>query len=290
MLLHVLCSVFLAMHYRILSQDFSPLQISLIYNFAAMIILSPLIIRRRSQLIKSNILWPCILEALCLFLAQVAIIIAYDNMPFFQVAAIELTYPLLSTTAAVIFLKEKVGIHNILAIIVGFIGAGVIISPSMDASTSINNFNYYFLSAIFAVLLWVVSDMITNKITCKDSVSNQLLISLFFVGLFSILLSGLLLIVTENDFPEIENYYWILFCLIGIVVVFYELCDILAIGRAEVNVVTPFYFTVFPVSYLVAYFVFSEMVEISTFIGATMIVVSMIYISFREYKATQLKL
>ncbi len=282
MLLHVLCSVFLAIYYRILSQDFSSFQVALIYNLATLVVVLPFVIRRRAQLMKSNILLHCSLMALCTFLAQVAIIIAHDNMPFAQVAAVKVIYPLSTTVAAVMFLKEKIYMGHVCALIVGCVGAIIIVNPSDD-------FNFYSLFALSAVIFWTTSDMITNKITYKEDVWNQVLLVLLFMGLFSVLSSALFFTVTGNSFAEIKNHYWMLFLLIGIIAAFWRLYIILAVGKAEVNVVTPFYFAIFPMSSLAAYFVFGETVKIRTVIGAVMIIVSMIYISFKEYKAAQLK-
>ncbi len=200
-------------------------------------------------------------------------------MPFAQVAAINIIYPLSATTAAVIFLRERVDVHHIFALIVGFIGAIVIVNPN------IHDFNYYSLFAINAVMFWTISDLITAIITNKESGCNQLLLVLFFMGLFAILLLGSFFTITGNSFPEIKSHYWVLFCIIGVIAAFHRLCITLAVVKSELNIVAPFYFAIFPVASLVAYFVFSEMVKIRTVIGASMIIVSMIYISFREYKA-----
>ncbi len=275
-LLYVLCVVFLGMYSRVLSRDFSLFQISFVYNVAALIIVLPFVIKRRSQLMKNSVLWYCVLRALCIFLAQVLTIIAYNNIPFAQVAAISITYPLFSTLAAVIFLNEKVCINLFLALMIGFIGAGITVNPSL------NDFNYYSLFVIASILLWVAFDIITNKIGDRENIWDQILLIILFIGLFSIFP------IFGSNWPNMHDHNLILFFLIGVIVVLYMLSITWAVAKAEVSIVTPFYFTVLPISSLVAYFIFDEKIKMRIILGAAIIFISVIYMAFRDYRAKKM--
>ena len=55
-------------------------------------------------------------------------------LPLSTVTAITQTLPLLLTLIAALFLGEKVGVHRLTAVVVGFIGSLIVIRPGMDLS------------------------------------------------------------------------------------------------------------------------------------------------------------
>ncbi|MBQ4875188.1 MAG: DMT family transporter [Rickettsiaceae bacterium H1] len=276
MLIHVMTAATIAMFYRILSASFDKLYISFFYNFSAFLIVLPFVIKKRAKLIKSCFLRAHAIRSACYIIAQLMLIFVYNNMPFAQVAAITITYPLFTTVSAVLFLKERIGIHRFIALIIGFIGAAIIVNPNP------HSFNKYSLIAVLAIILWTSFDIITNKVGRKESMSEQLLHTLIFMGLFSILPA------TAGHVPTNINIYYIgLFILIGLIVILYCLSGLLAVAEAEINIVSPFYFTVLPISSCISYFVFDEQIEIRTIVGAGIIITSAIYIAYREYRAKQ---
>ena len=277
MLIHVIAATTLSIYYRILSESFDKLHISFFCNFSALIIILPLLIRRKARLIKSCFLALHALRGAFSVLAQVILIFAYNNNPFAQVSAITLSYPLFGTLGAVIFLKEKIGIHRSIALIIGFIGATI----TVDANPY--DFNKYSIITIISMILWVSFDIITNKIGDKESIWEQALLILLFVGLFSILPAAMVPLPKNISLNHI-----MLFVLLGLIVIVYTMSAILAVAKAEINIVLPCYFTILPVSTLVSYFVFNEQIKIRIIIGSALIITSATYIAYREYRAKQI--
>lgn len=277
MLIHVVCSVVLSIYYRILSEYFHPLQISFFYNFSAFLIILPIILKKRKQLIKSCFVLAHAYRAASYVAAQLILIFVYHNMPFAQVSAITITYPLFTTVFAVLFLREKIGIHRLIALIIGFIGAVIIIHPDPY------DFNKYSLLAITAVIMWATFDMITNKIGDKENMLIQLLYVIFFMGLFSIFPMVLVPLPTS-----ISLHHLILFGLFGVIIIIYMFSAVLAVAQAEINIVSPFFFCALILSSMVGYFIFNEQLKVRTIIGAIIILASIIYIAYREYRAKQI--
>jgi len=99
--------------------------------------------------------------------ATIGIFVALSLAPLSLVSMIMQTLPLLLTLFAFLFLKEKIGIHRISAVLVGFVGVMLIIRPGMD------DFNVYTLIAVFGVLGMAMRD-IGSRLTRK-SISTILL-------------------------------------------------------------------------------------------------------------------
>ncbi len=278
MLIHALCAAILSMYYRLLSDSFDKLHLSFFYNFSAMLLVLPLIIVKRKQIMHSSFLFFHALRAAAYVVAQVLLIFVYNNMPFAQVAAITISYPLFTTVGAVIFLKERIGIHRLIALICGFIGAAVIIQPSPDT------FNRYSLLAIVAIILWTLFDIVTNKIGRREDIWLQTLCLLLFMSLFSALPATAVPFVLQFNIGDI-----LLFMCIGLVILLYALSAVLAVAEAEVNIVSPFYFSVLLASSVISHVVFGEAVELRTVVGSVIIVLSSVYIACREYQAKRVE-
>ena len=278
MLIHVACAVILSAYYRIFSESFHLLQISFFSNFPALIIASPFILWKITKLIKSPFLLAHAYRAVAYTIAQTLLVFAYNNMPFTQVSAITITYPLFVTLSAVVALKEKIGMQRSIALIIGFIGAIIIIQP-----TTTCNFNTYSAYALSAVILWASFDITTNKIGNKENAWDQFLQLLFFMGLFSILPAIFVPLP-----PTIDLNHLLMFALIGLLVIVYMLSATLAVSRTQINVIAPFYFTILPLASLVAYILFDEHISIKSVIGATIIISSTLYVAYKEYRAQEI--
>ena len=276
MIVHVICAAAISSFSRILYESFHPFHISLFYNFTALIIALPFIIKARQQLIKSCFIAAHALRGALYTIAQLVFIFVYNHMPFAQVAAITMAYPLFATIFAVIFLKERIGLHRIIALVIGFTGASIIINPASS------DFNMYSMFAIMGIVMWAVFDMVTNKIGSKESIGIQLMHLLIFIGTFAILPASTI------PFPTISLYYLPLFVLMGLIIIIYMLSAVLAFAEAEINIVSMFYFTTLPISSLVGYIIFDESVKLRTVIGSCIIFFSFIYIAYREYRAKKI--
>jgi len=108
-------------------------------------------------------------------------------LPLSPVTAITQTLPLLLTLIAALFLGEKVGVHRLTAVVVGFIGSLIVIRPGMDG------FDHNALLAMVAVVGMSMRD-IGGRLT-RRSISSLLLsfysaLTLLAFGTFLLMLSG----------------------------------------------------------------------------------------------------
>ena len=107
---------------------------------------------------KTHLIRSCLnLPAMLLGFAALAMI------PFEKVSALHFVVPFFVTILAVIFLKEKIKIYRIGALIIGFIGMLVILRPGIiDISIGIQ-------MTLLSSFIWAVVIIITKKLTKDDS-------------------------------------------------------------------------------------------------------------------------
>lgn len=89
-------------------------------------------------------------------LGTVLFLYALFHMPFANVSAVLQALPLAVTLGAALFLRERVGIRRLSAIVVGFLGVLLIIRPGMEG------FNIYALAVLGTVLFATIRDLATR--------------------------------------------------------------------------------------------------------------------------------
>ena len=200
--------------------------------------------------------------------------------------ALFFTNPIIVTFLSVFLLKNPIGIHRILAIIICCIGTLLIIKPS------IYNFNWYILLPIFTAFSYAIS-MILSKITSDKDNSFQ---QSFHIYLGGIIFGSLLSIVLTNQAASslsllsILSTKWIftdlniLYKLIIIAVVgtagIFCLVSAYRIGSPSAN--APFEYILLIYALISGYIIFNEIPDIYSLIGMALIIISGIYVFIRE--------
>ena len=65
------------------------------------------------------------------YVAMLCFVFAVGNMPLAEMTALQFTLPLCITLAAVVVLRETVGVHRMAALLVGFSGVLVMLRPGL---------------------------------------------------------------------------------------------------------------------------------------------------------------
>ena len=194
-------------------------------------------------------------------------------LPLSTVTAITQTLPLLLTLAAALFLGEKVGIHRITAVVIGFLGSLVVIRPGMGG------FDYYTLLTMLAVCGMAMRD-IGGRLT-RRSISSLLLsfysaITLLTTGTFLLLLSG------GAKMPTQATWFYLLGLVaaasLGLIVATQ------AVRIGELSVVAPFRYIRIVFAVLLGIFFLDETIDTYTIVGSAITILAGIYIWVRENK------
>ena len=231
------------------------------------------LLKRKGETVFSSVFYeaPVILRTAGELVATLFIILALTYASFTSVSVILQTLPLLLTLCSFLFLKERVGIHRLSAILLGFGGVLLIIRPGTDG------FDAYSLLAILAVIGMTMRDFGSRLV--GSHISNERLA--IFGTLGQIILGiGLMAFEEEHSTPSLEVALY----LAGMVV--FASMAILLVTKAmrigEVSAISPFRYSRLFFGMLVGIVVLGETVDQIMIIGSAIIIFSGLYLWLRE--------
>ncbi len=223
------------------------------------------------------------------FSSYIAYYLAIAAMPLAEVVAITFTMPLFVTAMSAIFLREKVGMRRWGAVIFGFIGVMVILSPSGE-------FNLLAVALAFtAAITYASFTVLTRFLSSHDDPLTIAFNALLIFTLASALLSMLVLsgtIVVSSDHPSLAFFGrgWaipdaldmLLILAIGAIAAIGFYCLSKAYCMAEASALAPFEFTYIIWAVVFGYLFWNEIPGATTIAGILILVSSSLYISYRE--------
>lgn len=192
-------------------------------------------------------------------------------IPLTEATAISYLSPLFSAVAAILFLHERSDKQRFVALIVGFIGILIILRPGVEI-VSIGA-----LLAILVAVLWAIIDIATKIQSCNEKMSTQV----FYITLFITIIS-LPLAISVWRTPTGDQ--WLSLALLGFVVLFNYFAIYQAYKFADLTLLLPFDFTRLLFTFILAYILFGEVMDIWSAVGAVIILSSAIYLAYSESK------
>jgi len=239
--------------------------------FLGLVIILPYIIKKKDAVLKTTHLKQHFLRAILGLPAMLLYFSALVLLPIEKLTAISFVVPLLVTILAVFFLGEKIYIYRTLALILGFGGMLVIIRPGfVDISIGV-------YMVLFSALLWSINIIITKKISKDDSAITILAYQSIFMSLLSFFI-----VLFFWEMPSLKTFiYLILAAMCGTVL---HLTLNHAFKLVDVSMTQPYSFLNLVFASIIGYFVFDEMPDLYTWIGALIIFTGVLIISYREMK------
>ena len=239
--------------------------------FLGLVIILPYIIKKKDAVLKTTHLKEHFLRAILGLPAMLLYFSALVLLPIEKLTAISFVVPLIVTILAVFFLGEKIYIYRTLALILGFSGMLVIIRPGfVDISIGV-------YMVLFSALLWSVNIIITKKISKDDSAITILAYQSIFMSLLSFFI-----VLFFWEMPSIKTFiYLTLAAMCGTVL---HLTLNHAFKLVDVSMTQPYSFLNLVFASIIGYFVFDEIPDLYTWIGAIIIFTGVLIISYREMK------
>ena len=239
--------------------------------FLGLIIILPYIIKKKDLVLKTNHLKQHFLRAILGLPAMLLYFSALVLLPIEKLTAISFVVPLIVTILAVFFLGEKIYIYRTLALILGFSGMLVIIRPGfVDISIGV-------YMVLFSALLWSINIIITKKISKDDSAITILAYQSIFMSLLSFFI-----VIFFWEMPSLKTFiYLVLAAMCGTVL---HLMLNHAFKLVDVSMTQPYSFLNLVFASIIGYFVFDEIPDFYTWIGALIIFTGVLIISYREMK------
>ncbi len=239
--------------------------------FLGLVIILPYIIKKKDAVLKTTHLKQHFLRAILGLPAMLLYFSALVLLPIEKLTAISFVVPLIVTILAVFFLGEKIYIYRTLALILGFSGMLVIIRPGfVDISIGV-------YMVLFSALLWSINIIITKKISKNDSAITILAYQSIFMSLLSFFI-----VLFFWEMPSIKTFiYLILAAMCGTVL---HLTLNHAFKLVDVSMTQPYSFLNLVFASIIGYFIFDEIPDLYTWIGALIIFTGVLIISYREMK------
>lgn len=249
-------------------------EIVFLRNLAGLLYFLPWFFRNGLGVLKTKRIGAYCLRSFVGFFSMVSWFYAISVLPLADAVALNFTAPIFGTILAVFVLKEMVGIRRMLAMLVGFSGAMIILRPGF---TELSLGAY---AAIFSALTMAFAVMMVKLLSRTERPAA-------IVAWTQILILPMSLIpaIFVWEMPTTEQIIVIL--MIGFLATLGHLCFTKAYALADATVVMPFDFFRLIFSALIGFIFFMQQPDIFTYIGAAVIFASSIYIAIREAKKSK---
>ena len=179
--------------------------------------------------------------------------------------------PVIVVALSAIFLKEKVSTKTWIAIFIGFIGVLIILRPTSSI------FDPKALLPLIAAFMLGLYQVVTKKVSEHDS--NET--SLFYTSIIGLLIMSLL---ASNYWTPISSSSYILFLAIGIFFSLGLYLQIIALSKARASIIQPFHYTLIFWAIIFGYFLYDDVPDFFTIVGAIIITISGIFVISQSSK------
>ncbi|MDB2391202.1 DMT family transporter [Alphaproteobacteria bacterium] len=268
MLLFTVMGVFI----RLASETIPVMEVVFFRNFLGAVILLPLILQSGVQTIKMVRPSLFIYRGMINFVGMAAGFTAVTLIPLAEATALNFTCPLFVTLGAAMFLGEIIRIRRIIAIIIGFGGALLILQPG------ISEISLGAMLALVGAVSIAGASLLVKKMTETESVNA---IVLWMVAIQAPISFVPAFFVWQ--WPGIDGWFFLIcLTLAGTIA---HICFTRACGLVEITSLQHLEFVKLPFAAAVAWFIFSEIPDMWTWIGGAVIFLSTAYITHREARA-----
>lgn len=221
----------------------------------------PILIKERSSLSRINNIPLHIIRVTLAVFAMLCTYYTYRNLPIAFATSIGMTSPIFTTALSGLILKEIIGYKKWGLVILGYIGALIVIKPtSFILDTAI-------ITALLANLLAATCIIIIKILSKKNSIVTIMLVG--NVGIFTV--SFLMSLV---QWHSLTAYDMGLLSLTGALGIITQLCLNIVIKRTSPSFVAPFEYSRMLFATVIGFVVFNEIPAISTIIGVSIIIAS----------------
>src|SRR5712675_3677067 len=235
---------------------------------AALIVLLPMIWRHGAAFTQLERPWLQLLRVTFSTLDVAAFFLATVYLPLADVITYYLASPIFVTALSAIVLREHVGWRRWSAVLIGFCGVVIALRPSSQTVS------WPAMIALGGSLSFAVLMLITRSLRATPDI---VLASSQFGGTF---LLGALLLPFGWVTPGPGSL--VLFAVAGCISVGALLCVNRSLKLAPASVVVPYQYSMIIWAVMFGYFVFGDVPEVATILGAAIITGAGIYIFMRE--------
>ena len=255
----------------------SPAQIMFFLISGGLILFALIAVAKGENLKEPRAFAPVLLLRYCTeMIGLLGMIMALTSVPLSIVGAVTQASPILVAVGAVIFLRETVSWRRWSSIAIGFCGVVLVIQPWRES------LDYAVLWAVVALVGFSVRDLVT-RLTPPD-IASASLATFTMVAAFPFTATWVLF-TGEKFFPAEIN--WIIVgCMVILGSVGYLLL-ITSLRLGELSAIMPFRYSRIVFLLIFGVLFFGESPSLSMLLGSALVIVSGIYLMWREHVVKQ---
>ncbi|MFT3975258.1 MAG: DMT family transporter [Amaricoccus sp.] len=255
---------------KFLGEVYAPFQIVFFSTLFGFPIVTLMLIRDKMQgNLRPRHPWWTLLRTGAAMVSTSSAFYAFSVLPLAQTYALIFAAPLLITILAVPILGETVGLHRSIAVMVGLLGVLVVLRPGATELTAGH------AAALAAAVCSSVAAVVVRKIGSEERSAVLLL----YPMVANILVMGCVLPFVYRPMPGLHLGGVALMALLGFMA---ALCQIAAYRTGRAVVVAPMQYSQILWAVVYGALFFGETPDWATALGAAIIIVSGIYVVFRE--------
>ncbi|MEM6811176.1 MAG: DMT family transporter [Pseudomonadota bacterium] len=258
---------------KILSEGYHPAFILIINGLLALILLIGTILFQKGLkgFLSPNWKW-LIVRGACIAVTATGVVNALALIPIADLYGITFSAPFIAVVLSVIFLRESVGLHRWVSIIIGFTGVLILLGPQF------NTMNTGILFAIAATISIAVGTIIIRKIGKYEYL--PLFVLYPYIGILAV---NIPLGIPEIKPIAAENLH--LFIMNAILVLVGQLGVTWGTANAKATAsVAPFVYIQVVWGIALGFLFFGDIPSITTSIGLFLVMTAGLYMIYRENK------
>lgn len=261
---------------RLASETMDAPLIMTLRNFVTLAILLPFVLPNNFAAIRTTRLKNHFWRSLVGGIGMLSWTYAVTVMPLVHATALSFTAPIMATLFAILILKEHATRRHYMSLAAGFIGTWVILNPSISA------FEWNSLIVLFAACCWAITSILIKSLSGTETPLRMV----FYMNLFMFVLA-LPLGFFHWRMPSL--YEWLLLGGISLCSIAMHFTMVSAYARAPVVTLMPIDFMRLVYTSVFAYFLFGEISDLHTWVGAAIIIGSAVYMGRRAVKVTPIE-
>ncbi|MBT5051174.1 MAG: DMT family transporter [Rhodospirillaceae bacterium] len=258
---------------RFLTDDSIPVhQIIFVRGVVSVALLVPWFARQGLQALVTRRMTLMLSRGALTSIGLVLWIYALSRIPLAEAVALHFTLPLFGVVLAIIILGERLNIHRWVGTAVGFSGTLVILRPGLEAVDLVS------LVVLISALAYAGTGILT-KILVRTESSAAIV---FYVSAFTAVAFA---IPCLFDWAAPTTLQWTMLVSIGVLNVLGQSCMNRSFAAADASFVMPFDFLRLPFAAAAGFFLFSEVPDFWTILGAVIIFGATYYVTWQERRS-----
>jgi drug/metabolite transporter (DMT)-like permease len=259
---------------RYLGSNLPAVEAAFIRYFIGCFLMAPVIFKLSRMKTSPGLLGGFAIRGLVHGIAVIMWFYAMARIPMAEVTAIGYTSPIFVTIGAALFLGEKLHIHRIIGVLIGLVGAVIILRPGFQ-EISIGQ-----LAQLTAAPLFAISFLIAKKLT-EHTGPNEI-VAMLTIFCTLVLLPGA---VMQWQTPTLNEVSWL--TVTAIFATFGHYTFTKALQAAPISVTQPISFLQLVWATLLGIAMFDEAIDPYVILGGGVIIISATYIAHREARTAK---